>query len=184
MVDIEIEAILKEGEIIVPLSEDADILFKSGYGTLREGEGLILSLCETAYLIAEYRIQVVEGPDNTKVEFKSLIERFMIDDPDIWIRYLIYRDLRSRGYVVKEGVGWGVDFRLYERGKFHKKAAKFIVFGVYEGNPISAKKLGKILRLVHGIKKEMIVAVIDRRGQIVYYSLTRLNLKLRLKSGE
>ena len=28
--------------------------------------------------------------------------------------FLVYRDLRSKGYVAKEGFGFGNDFRVYE----------------------------------------------------------------------
>jgi len=97
---------------------------------------------------------------------------------------LIFRDLRSRGYVVKDGIGLGIDFRVYERGQYHTKAAKYVVFAVSEGSPIPASRLGEILKLVHGMKRELIVAVMDRRGEIVYYALSWLNLDLRSKSGE
>jgi tRNA-intron endonuclease len=82
---------------------------------------------------------------------------------------------------VKEGLGWGVDFRVYERGKYHTKAAKYIVFALCEGDPIQATKLRVILRSVHSVKKKMIVAVLDRRSEIVYYALSQLNLQPRSK---
>lgn len=184
MVTREVEAILSNGDIVVPSREDADMLFQSGYGTLREDKSAALSRCEALYLLAEGRTKVVEGAKKGEIAFKPLLERFRTEDPEIWTRYIIFRDLRSRGYVVKEGVGWGIDFRVYERGTYHKKAAKYVVYAICEGNPIPASKLEEILRLVHGMKRELIVAVADRRGEIVYYSLARFNLDLRSKTGE
>lgn len=179
----EVEAVLSGGDVVIPLREDADMLFQSGYGTLREDKSATLSRCEALYLLAEDRIKVVEGAEKGEVTFRPLLERFRAEDPEIWTRYLIFRDLRSRGYVVKDGVGWGIDFRMYERGTYRKKAAKYVVYAVCEGSPIPTRRLDEVLRLVHGMKKELIVAVVDRRGEIVYYSLARFNLNLRSKSG-
>ena len=178
------EATFDKGVVIVPSKEDADMLFQSGYGTLREDKSVVLSRCESLYLAVEYRIKVVESAEKVEVAFKSLLERFRADDPDIWTKYLIFRDLRSRGYVVKDGFGWGIDFRVYERGTYLEKAAKYVVFAISEGNPIPTNRLGEILRLVHGMKKELIVAVVDRRGEIVYYSLEEFNLNVWSKSSE
>ena len=35
--------------------------------------------------------------------------------------------------MVKEGFGFGTDLRVYERGDFPDKAAKFVVFALDEG---------------------------------------------------
>ena len=64
------------------------------------------------------------------LDFDSLTELVLKYDKDILTRFLIYRDLRSRGYIAKEGFGFGVDFRVYERGEFEKKPSKYIVFGM------------------------------------------------------
>jgi tRNA-intron endonuclease len=175
----EIEATFCGGEVVVPLREDAEMLSKSGYGAQREDSSLVLSSCETLYLTADNRIKVVEEIKKLEVTFEWLLGQFKVKDPEIWARYLVFRDLRSRGYVVKEGVGWGIDFRMYERGKYGEKAAKYVVFTLCEGSPISTDRLNEILRLVQSMKKELIVAVMDRRGEIVYYLLSQLNLNLR-----
>ena len=35
----------------------------------------------------------------------------------------LFRDLKTRGYVVKDGFGFGSDFRVYERGDYGEKGA-------------------------------------------------------------
>jgi tRNA-intron endonuclease len=177
-----VETALLNGEVTVLSKEDADMFLQNGYGTLQKDMRTALSRCEALYLMAENRIKVLEEAD--EVPFQSLLGRFRVEDPEVWTRYLIFRDLRSRGYVVKEGIGLGIDFRVYERGQYHMKVAKYVVFAISEGSPIIANRLGEILRLVHGMKRELLVAVMDRRGEIVYYSLSWLNLDLRSKNGE
>jgi tRNA-intron endonuclease len=178
----EAEATILNSEVTILLKEEADMLLQNGYGTLQKDKRVTLSKCEALYLVAEKRAKILE--ETKEVSFQSLLDRFRAEDPEIWSRYLIFRDLRSRGYVVKDGIGLGIDFRVYERGQYHAKAAKYVVFSISEGSPIPASKLRELLKLVHGMKRELIIAVLDRRGEIVYYSISWLNLDLRLKNSE
>jgi tRNA-intron endonuclease len=90
--------------------------------------------------------------------------------------YLAYRDLRSRGYVVREGFGLGVDFRVYERGDYGKDTAKYLILSIQEGKPISLEDLAKALQQCQSLKKELVLAVMNRRGEVVYYSVSKLVL--------
>jgi len=170
-----IKSTLKGKKITLPVSEDTDLLRKGGFGDLsKNSKELTLEPVEALYLLSEKRIIVVEDKKEHELTFPAIIQHFRKGDAAIWTRYLIYRDLRSRGYVVRAGFGFGVDFRLYERGKYGEQATKYMVFGMCEGIPIAIRKLNEILRFVQSTKKELILAVVDRRGEIVYYSLSPL----------
>ena len=95
-------------------------------------------------------------------------------DQSIFTKFIIYRDLRTRGYIAKEGFGFGNDFRVYERGEYLKKPAKYIIFGINEGISIKTKLLYDNIRSIEKMGKEAIIAVIERRGEIIYY---KVNLK-------
>lgn len=173
----EIEGVFKDNKVFVCLQEDADLLLENGYGIACEKEGgSVLASYETLYLLSEGRIRVTDTETGKVLNPKSLLEKLRLTDSEAWTKYLIYRDLRSRGYVVREGVGWGINFRVYERGVYGEKAAKFMVFAICEGAPIPAKRLNEALTMAQNMKKEIIVAVMDRRGEIVYYALSQLNL--------
>ena len=122
-------------------------------------------------------IEVEDEETGKKLGFQDLLKRFQSIDKDAWVRYLIYRDLRSRGYVAREGFGLGIDFRVYERGDYGKETAKHLIFGIQEGQPVIVEELARTQRYVQNLKKNLILAVINRRGEIVYYSLSQLNLK-------
>ena len=171
------EGIFKDGKVVVSSREEANSLSQYGYGTLREDSGSILDSYEALYLLSDGRLRVVYGETGSEMIFPELLEKFHSDDTEVWTRYLIYRDLRSRGYAVRRGFGFNIDFRVFERGKYGKEAAKYIVFGVCEGGPVSISKLAKVLRFVRSVKKELILAVVDRRGEIVYYSASSLTFK-------
>jgi len=107
-------------------------------------------------------------------------------NPEILTKFLIYRDLRNRGYVVKDGFGFGSDFRVYERGDFGEKGAKFLIFGLNEGQKEKMGNLQKKIEEITQMGKEPIIAVIERRGEVIYYKINRMNFyenKARLQES-
>lgn len=168
----EVKGVLEAGKVLIQRQDDADPLLQGGYGTPRDDdEGSVLSPWEALYLLAENRLKVRDGETGEDLAFHILLGRFRAIDPDVWTKYLIYRDLRKRGYVVRDGVGLGIDFRLYARGTYGEKAAKYLVYAVCEGTPISVQAIQEVLFIALNMKKKVVVAVMDRRGEIVYYSL-------------
>jgi tRNA-intron endonuclease len=169
-------ASLKETDVTVSSPEGVEEFSSKGYGVTEDGK-LRLTFCEALFLLGKGTIEVKDQATGEKMVFESLLKRFQSVDKDAWVRYLIYRDLRSRGYVAREGFGLGIDFRLYERGDYGKKTAKHLIFGIQEGQPVTIEKLARTQRYVQNLKKNLVLAVINRRGEIVYYSLSELNLK-------
>ena len=132
---------------------------------------------EALFLLRKEFVEIKNEDNGEKVSFQGLLRRFQSLDANAWVRYLIYRDLRSRGYVAREGFGLGIDFRVYERGEYRTKTAKHLIFGIQEGQPVSMEELARTLQYVQSLKKNLILAVINRRGEIVYYSLSQLTLE-------
>jgi tRNA-intron endonuclease len=79
--------------------------------------------------------------------------------------------------VAREGFGLGIDFRVYDRGEYGKNTAKYLIFGMQEGQPVTLEELARALRYVQSLKKRLVLAVLNRRGEVVYYSLSKLSLK-------
>jgi tRNA-intron endonuclease len=170
-----INASLIDNEVFVTSIEGVEELSLKGYGT-KEEKKLRLTFYEALFLLGKGTIEI-KDEKTEEIAFQKLLKLFQVIDKDAWVRYLIYRDLRSRGYVAREGFGLGIDFRLYERGDYGKGIAKHLIFGIQEGQPVSVEKLARSQRYVQNLKKNLVLAVINRRGEIVYYSLSELNLK-------
>jgi len=168
-----IKAFLKEEGVFVPSSEDVESLSSRGYGTPTE-KGLMLRFYEALYLLSKNVIEVKDEENQGSLTVQDLLERFRSVEEDAWVRFLIYRDLRSRGYVVREGFGLGIDFRVYERGEYGKDTADYLIFGIREGQPVRVEELARTLEYTQNLKKRLILAVLNRRGEVVYYSLSRL----------
>jgi tRNA-intron endonuclease len=105
-----------------------------------------------------------------------LLHCYEEQNENAWVNYLIYRDLRSRGYVVREGFGKDIDFRIYERGSYGKDTAPYLILGTQEGKPLPIDDLATALQKCQSQKKELILAVMNRRGEIVYYSVGEMHI--------
>lgn len=172
-----IKATLTPEGILVSSSKDVENLSSRGYGVL-EKEKLKLASYEALFLLSKEIIEVEDEKTKENVGFQNLLKHFQSsENENVWVKYLIYRDIRSRGYVAREGFGLGIDFRVYERGEYGKEAAKYLLFGIQEGKPVSVEELARALKYAQRLKKQLILAVINRRGEIVYYSLSQLTMK-------
>ncbi|HEX7818230.1 MAG TPA: tRNA-intron lyase [Nitrososphaeraceae archaeon] len=150
-----------------------DQLRNKGFGD-REDNDYLLETYEALYLLYLKKLVITSGRiDN----FASLLKLVLKYDKEIVTRFLVYRDLRSRGYVVKEGFGFGADFRVYERGEYEKKHAKYVVFCINEGINVKVGKLSKNVREIETMGKNAIAAVVERRGEVIYYKLTNMKFK-------
>jgi tRNA-intron endonuclease, archaea type len=167
-----IEAVLAPRglKIVVEESRFQDQLRNKGFGDKEDSE-YVLKPYEALYLVYTKRL-TLKGKRNN-LDFDSLIEIILKHDKDILTKFLIYRDLRSRGYIAKEGFGFGVDFRVYERGEFEKKPSKYIVFGLNEGINMKANSFSAAIGQIGKMGKEGVIAVVERRGGVIYYKVAK-----------
>ena len=147
-----------------------DQLRNKGYGD-KENNNYMLETYEALYLLHLNKLVITNGD---VVDFSDLLKHALRYDKEIVTKFLVYRDLRSRGYVVKEGFGFGTDFRVYERGGYEKKRAKYVVFCVNEGINVKVGELSKHVREIETMGKNAIAAVVERRGEVIYYKLTNM----------
>ena len=165
-----VEARLADGaKVIVDEPRSQDELRTKGFGE-KEGKEYILKPYEVLYMLHTRRLLLGGKKDIT---FDSFFELFNKYDRNIMSKFLVYRDLRSRGYVAKEGFGFGDDFRVYERGEYESKPAKYVVFGISEGANVTAKSFAGAIQQIEKMGKEAVVAVIERRGEVIYYKASR-----------
>jgi tRNA-intron endonuclease len=169
-----VEAVLIERKLRIVVKDVGfqDQLRNKGFGEKLDSE-YILQPYEALYLIHTKRL-LLNTKKVKKLDFESLLNITLRHDKEILTKFLIYRDLRSRGYVAKEGFGFGVDFRLYERGEFEKKPARYIVFGINEGIQVETTDFSEALDQITKMGKSAVAAVIERRGEITYYKISKV----------
>ena len=167
--------VLANKSVRITEQSSVDSLSQRGYGT-SENDVFTLAFYEALYLLDKELLEVKDAKGG-KVDFQGLLQAYEQADANAWVNYLVYRDLRSRGYVVREGFGVGTDFRIYDRGAYGKDTASYMVLGTQEGKPLPVDDLAKTLRHCQSQKKELILAVMNRRGETVYYTVSQLTFK-------
>jgi len=139
-----------------------------GYGE-EAGGSQALAMHEALYLVYRGALEVRRG--RRVVGFEELMRSARRRDAGALERFLVYRDLRARGYTVRNGFGFGVDFCVYGRGDYGKKGARHLVFGFSDGARETAGALQEKVAEMIRMGKEPIVAVIDGRGEVIYYKV-------------
>lgn len=163
---------------------DPDIqqeLEQKGYGEMEKNK-LLLKPFESLYLLYTDKLKIFKGKKN--IGFDLLLQIYKKQNDDVLTQFLVYRDLRTRGYTVKDGFGFGSDFRVYGKGDFGEKGAKFLVFSFNEGKQEKVGMLQKKIEEITKMGKEPIIAVIERRGEIIYYKISRINFNQNIPKME
>ncbi len=176
--------IFENGKGIVA-SEDADRLSQQGfYGTRIDKNKLELEPVELLHLIERKRA-IAATPSGEIVGPDYIVNSLLDDDPDLWIRYLVFRDLRSRGYAVRKGFGSGIGFRVYARGDKPGAAnAKELVYVLKEDVPISLSDLDLVTKTAAGSRKDLIFALVDQNGEVNFYKVAQSTLRDRSGDGQ
>ena len=174
-----IEGILFEDHTIILAKEMQNQLESKGYGETRQ-EKFLLKPFETLYFLFYKKLDLLLG--KKKITFEQMLTIASNKDENALTKFLIYRDLRIRGYTVKDGFGFGADFRVYERGQFGEKGAKYLVFGLAEGKQEKMGTLQKNIEEITKMGKEPILAVIERRGEVIYYKISNVKFLQNTKN--
>jgi tRNA-intron endonuclease len=173
--EIRAKGLLTEKGVEIPERSSIDALSSRGYGTILN-ETFTLSLYEALYLLDKEQLEVLDK-NKKSAKFETLLEHYQEKDENAWVNYLVYRDLRTRGYVVREGFGVETNFRIYERGAYGKDTAQYLVLSIQEGKPLPIQDLKNAVQQCQSQKKELTIAVMNRRGETVYYSVSPLTFK-------
>lgn len=160
-------------KVLVKEKRAQDQLTNKGFGQ-KEDADFLLQPYEALYLVYTNRL-ILKNLAYEDISFSQLLHIVLKQDKHILTKFLVYRDLRSRGYVAKEGFGFGLDFRVYERGEFEKKPAKYVVFSISEGTDITAGSFANVIEEIRRMGKFPVAAVIERRGEIIYYKASKMH---------
>lgn len=180
---VQIEGFIENDHVIVRDPLGISEFYKGSYiGTLveeEENEKLILTPIEVLLLTERRRLLLWERNDTSRpqYDFNELLTYFSQFDKRLWHKYIIYMDLRKRGYIVRTGYGDGIDFRVFRRGAdYNEEAAKFLIYPVFEGDPIELRDLDKISRVAMASRKDLVVATVDSLSKVVYYSVKKFEI--------
>ena len=147
---------------VVRVGKEGRILYEqSGYGRL-ERDGVKLSPQEALYLLHRQKIEV------SGYTFNTLLSEFA-GQSNFLRSFLVYRDLRERGYVVQNGPH---DFRIFKRGeKPGTGESLYLVRVLSERDPIWFEKFIEEVVASRNMRKQYVLAVVDDEEELTYYEI-------------
>lgn len=158
------------GEIISSNDSEAFSLAKKSYFGTSIGEKIQYSFPEALFLQEKAKIEVFYK--EKKISKSELMKKLQKIDKKIQIKYLVFRDLREKGYIVKTALKFGAEFRVYNKGaKPGEKHAKWVVFTEHESGKLSWHDFSAKNRVAHSTKKNLLLAIVDEEGEVSYYEV-------------
>jgi tRNA-intron endonuclease len=140
-------------------------LYEQGYFGRPKGKGLHLSLVEAAYLLDRFKISVSLEGDS--LNFRTFFQTASSLEKGFEFRYVVYKDLRERGYYVQPG---RPDFRVYPRGGHPGKSpAEFYVLVISERMPLPLRDIIEPIQVAGQMRKKLMLAIVDEESDITFY---------------
>jgi len=174
-----IGAVYTQTGTIVPSKSEGDSLLSDGYGFKHDSQ-VFLSPLETLFLLENNKISIVDEITRNLVHFNELFNEYYHEDNELWSKYIVFKDIRERGFTIKTADN-KFGFQVYERGTYQKKPPSYFLYILNEGSSETISNLKEILNKSIEYDMKLKLAVIDRRGEIVYYSLDIMDFNHDLK---
>lgn len=162
-----------KGDIVVvrDQSEGSRLYSKGNYGYPMRRGGLELDLIEASYLLESGRLEVFN--DDKRMEFEELFSYSSSNYSEFDIKYMVYRDLRARGMVVKVESGT-FDMSVFPRGMTMSNSRPiYLVRAVSERSAFDISLFTGELEQTEDKGKTLLYGVADEEGDIVYYMMSR-----------
>ena len=159
---------LKDDIVVIPdQKEGSQIYNKGNYGYPISKGGLNLDLLEATYLLESKRLEVTNK--GKIISFEELFKHSSSIHEDFDIRYMVFRDIRSRGFVVKNETG-DFDFSVFPRGKtISNSRPEFMVKAVSERTAFDLHTFFENVQKTQMKEKKLLYAVVDEEGDLTYY---------------
>jgi tRNA-intron endonuclease, archaea type len=156
------------GESIYSNKKEAFTLHEqSRFGESKEGK-IVYSIFEALYLAEKAKMQVLEG--KKKLSFDKLMEHAKKLDSRILTKYIVFKDMRNRGYIVKTALKFGAEFRVYGKGKHPgQEHAKWVLYPVRESDNLTWHDFSAKNRVAHSTKKNLLIGIVDDENDCTYY---------------
>ncbi|MCK5282293.1 MAG: tRNA-intron lyase [Nanoarchaeota archaeon] len=162
---------IKDRVVTENSNEARELYNQSRYGSLTEEGKVQLSLIETMYLSEKGKIAVFDGR-NKGLSSESFLKKAQKIEPNFWVRYCVFKDMRNRGYIIKTAMKFGADFRVYDRGvKPGEDHAKWVVFPVQEASALTWYEFSAKNRVAHSTRKRLLIGCVDEENDVTYWEI-------------
>ena len=163
--------VLKDDAVIVADQKEGNQLYNKGnFGYPMSGGGSELDLIEATFLLECDRIEIFDG--DRKMSFKDMFEYSSSVHEDFDIVYIVYRDMRQRGFVVKPESG-KFDLSVFPRGgTMSDSRPLYYVRAVSERTALDFSDSSEEATHTREKGKRLLYGVVDEEGDLTYYDMS------------
>ncbi len=167
-----VKSIVMGEKILTEISDEARELYnQSSFGSILDDGKVQLTLLEGLYLFEKGKLDL-RSESGRKMSPESFLKKAIKKEPNYWVRYCVFKDMRDRGYIIKTALKFGADFRVYDRGiKPGEDHARWIVYPVHEGSTLTWYEFTARNRVAHSTKKRLLMGIVDGEGDVTYYEI-------------
>lgn len=176
---------IQESKIVLIQGQWQDLYDTNFFGQPEE-KSLVLDSEEAVLLVERGRIKIYFDKELKQEipidQYVNIVSELL---PDFWRKYLVYKDLRSRGYVVRAGYGKLSPYRRYPRGARPNKAqSDTFIFPFAEGSHLDLSQLDTIVKQAQANRKVLILGMVDRSGDVTYYKASEFSIPMNTDKFE
>lgn len=144
---------------------DADSLFSKGFGE-KVGSVIEFSVFDILFLLERNKCEVFFK--KKRLSFVDFFKKSKV----LHVEYVVYANLRDKGYLIKSGLKYGTAFRVYDKGaKIGDEHASWLVEPVTSTLKTSYKQLAGMNRVAHSTHKKLLFAIVDAESQVTYLEM-------------
>lgn len=165
---------LVNNHIIIKKSSDIGRLFnRSHIGILKTPDTLILNLLEGVFLLDEGKMSVYHN--KKQVSISNLLKFAMRNIPEFETKYLVFKDLRNRGYAISfSNTDIPVMFRRIKQQ--HDRISSFVVVAFSERDILDIDAMKQLLQQFKKKNSALWFALVDEEGDLTYYNISHIDL--------
>ena len=127
-----------------------------------------LSLIEAYYLLEHDEITILDVKNNANLSTQEFFEICKQLHDKFEEKYIIYKDLRQKGYVPRPGLKFGADFAVYKQGP-GLDHSPYVITALPKGSELTAMELVRAGRLATSVRKKFVIATILTNNIVRYY---------------
>jgi len=161
-----ISAILTQNFISSNSMEALSLHAKKNMGE-RVDHSINYNSVEALFLLKSKKMQLVNNGKVLTIE--QSISKIRKQDKKVEQKCIVYSDLHKKGYIVKEGLKFGGDFRVYKENEKH---ARWIVYVTSDKEKVDWRDFTAKSRVAHSSNKKILLALVDSEGDINYYEIS------------
>jgi tRNA-intron endonuclease len=161
-----IKAVLISEKISSNSKEAQDLFATKKFGE-KSRDKIFYSLSEALFLVQDKKMEI-EDYRNKILSENEILRKFERIDKKFKNKFIVFKDLRRKGYIVKTAFKFGAEFRIYEKRNGH---SKWILFPVSENKSITWQDFSAKNRVAHSTKKNLLIAIVDEETKVSYYEI-------------